>query len=109
MNQLITAKFNLQGVSGLIIQETTLVSCSHVPEYLSIPIEVTELGDGCLSGQDLLRVVVLSNPNMLIGKAPFGNCCNLVKIVAPKELRKYDSNLKKYNNAEVVYGRSCSN
>lgn len=101
--KVIEAMLKLQGVYEVKLQGTKLVSCSTSLSDLRIPDGITELADGCLSGQNNLLHINLSDSIEVIGYAPFSNCQNLLSISCSPKLQKFEENMKYANNAEVKY------
>lgn len=96
------AKMNMQGCSGVVIKDGILYSCNTTPKFLSIPKGVTELYNGCLSGQDNLVSVTLPCTICNVGLACLANCPSLKTIKCKCNYTNFVKNLMSGNKGVIV-------
>lgn len=96
-------KFTVQGAKGVVLDGTTLSTCSTTPISLTIPKGITVLGKSCLSGQDNLKRIIISSSVINIERNCLANCPNLELIRIPKSLSIFEPILKYGNNAKIDY------
>ena len=103
MSELVKTKFTVQGVEGVVLTGTKLVTCNSTPISLTIPKGVTVLGKSCLSGQDNLKRIRISSSVIKVEENCLSNCPNLEVILIHSSLREYEEILKYGNKARIEY------